>query len=287
MERIVVGIDFSKGALHAFRYALQMAKKTRADIRLVWVDNLSSGEAVFNSPANEIRADAKENVESLIEKYKDHPGIGNLDFRLMKGKVGTELARHAREFKADFIVVGTHGITGFEEYWIGSNANRVVIYASCPVITVRYDYEIPEKVSTIVLPIDSTRETIQKLPHVKHLAEVCNSKVIILGIYTTSLQSMNKKVDKLVHDTEEYMKKYGVVYVKDCIKTDNLARDVIDYAREYLADMIAIMSERESSTSNMLLGEYAHKIVNHSPVPVLNIRSTENFKLELKKYTAG
>ncbi|MGM0565337.1 MAG: universal stress protein [Bacteroidota bacterium] len=280
MERIVVGFDFSKGALHAFRYALQMAKKTGADIRLVWVDNLSSGEAVFNSPANEIRADAKENIESLINKYKDHPGIGNLDFRLMKGKVGNELARHAKEFEADFIVVGTHGITGFEEYWIGSNANRVVIYASCPVITVRYNYEIPEQVSRIVLPIDSTRETIQKLPHVKHMAKICNAEIVILGVYTTSLQSMNKKVDKLVHDTEEYIRKNGISYVKDCIKTDNLAHDVLEYASEHLADMIAIMSERESSTSNMLLGEYAHKIVNHSPVPVLNVRAKEHFKLE-------
>jgi len=280
MKRIVVGIDFSKGALHAFRYALQMAKKTGADIRLVWVDNLSSGEAVFNSPANEIRTDAKENIDSLIKENKNHPGIGNLDFRLMKGKVGNELARHAREFEADYIVVGTHGITGFEEYWIGSNANRVVIYAACPVITVRYNYEIPEHVSRIILPIDSTRETIQKLPHVKHLSQICNSEIIILGIYTTSLQSMNKKVDKLVHDTEEYLIKYGISYLKDCIKTDNMAHDVIEYAREHFADMIAIMSERESSTSNMLLGEYAHKIVNHSPVPVLNVRAKEHFKLE-------
>ncbi|MDZ7777223.1 MAG: universal stress protein [Bacteroidales bacterium] len=280
MNRLVVGIDFSKGALHAFRYALKMAEKTKADIRLVWVDNLSSGEAVFNSPANEIRTDAKQNIEELLEEYKDYKGIGKLDYRLMKGKVGHELSRHAREFGADYIIVGTHGITGFEEYWIGSNANRVVIYAHCPVITVRYDYPITDCFSRFLVPIDSTRETVQKLPHAVHLAGICKAEIWILGVYTTSLQSMNKKVDKLVADAEQYVKNHSLNYNKDCIKSDNIARDVIAYSGQNLADMIAIMTDRESATSNMLLGEYAHKIVNHSTIPVLNVRAQDNFKLE-------
>lgn len=280
MKRLVVGIDFSKGALHAFRYALKMAEKTHADIRLVWVDNLSSGDVMFNSPANEIRADAKQNIEELIEEYKNHPGIGKLEYRLMKGKVGHELSRHARDYGADFIIVGTHGITGFEEYWIGSNANRVVIYAHCPVITVRYDYHITDCVARILMPVDSTRETVQKLPHAVRLASICNSEILLLGLYTTSLQSMNKKVDNLVKDAEEYIRSSGLKYSKDCIKSDNIARDVIAYSKDYGADMIAIMTDRESATSNMLLGEYAHKIVNHSTVPVLNVRAEDNFKLK-------
>jgi nucleotide-binding universal stress UspA family protein len=279
MKRLVVGIDFSKGALHAFRYALKMAAHSKADIRLVWVDNMSSGEVVFNSPANEVRSEAKQNIEELIDQYKDETGIGKLDYRLMKGKVGQELARHARDFEADYVIVGTHGITGFEEYWIGSNANRVVIYAHCPVITVRYDYKIKGCLKRIVMPLDSTRETIQKLPHVSRLASICDAEVAILGLYTTTLQTMNRKVDGIIKEAQEYLQKKKVDYTINTLKTDNIARDVLSFSKEAEADMVAIMSERESATSNMLLGEYAHKIVNHSNIPVLNVRARDDFKL--------
>ncbi|HKK09259.1 MAG TPA: universal stress protein [Bacteroidales bacterium] len=279
MKRLIVGFDFSKGALHAFRYALKMAAHSNADIRLVWVDNRSSGDAVFNSPANEVRSEAKQNIEELIDQHKEEPGIGKLDYRLMKGKVGQELARHARDHQADYVIVGTHGITGFEEYWIGSNANRVVIYAHCPVITVRYDYEITGCLNRIVLPVDSTRETIQKLPPVASLASLCNAEVAILGLYTTTLQTMNRKVDGRINQTKNYLDGKKIDYTLNTIKTDNIARDVIAFSKEAEADLIGIISERESASSNMLLGTYAHKIVNHSIVPVLNVRAKDEFKL--------
>lgn len=61
-----------------------------------------------------------------------------------------------------FIIMGTHGVSGFEEKIIGSNSNCVVVNAPCrPIITIRQKYSptLPKK---IVLPIDMSKDTRKK-----------------------------------------------------------------------------------------------------------------------------
>ena len=62
---------------------------------------------------------------------------GEFNYKIRKGKVHVEIANQAKYSDAMLVIAGTHGVTGFEEFWIGSNAYRIVTYAPCPVITVR------------------------------------------------------------------------------------------------------------------------------------------------------
>jgi len=279
MERLLVGLDFSKGSLHAFEIALEIAKTTGARIRLVWVDNFTSRELAFNKNVRQGRIDAKKNFDELFDQYNDHPMAEKIDYRMLRGKVGPEISRHAKEYGADLLIAGTHGITGFEEYWIGSNANRIVIYSSVPVLTVRYDYDFSNKIKKILVPIDSTATTLQKLPFTANMAEHFNAEIHVLGIYSTTLKSMHKKVDNLVEEAKKYIDKRGLGFKKDCISTENIARDILNYIEKKDIELVSIMTEQETSTSNMLLGKYAHQIVNNSAVPVLSIQPSENFSL--------
>lgn len=279
MERLLVGLDFSKGSIHAFEYALEMAKVTGAQIRLVWVDNFTSRELALNKNVHQGRIDAKKNLDELLEQFKDHPLSGKIDYRLLKGKVGPEISRHAKEYGADVVIAGSHGITGFEEYWIGSNANRIVIYSKVPVLTVRYNSAIKDTISKILIPIDSTPATIQKLPFTVSMAEQFKAEVHILGIYSTALKSMHKKVDNLVNTARDYLENRNINYIKGCIDADNITLDILEYIDKHDIEMVSIMTEQETTTSNMLLGKYAYQIVNNSPVPVLSIKASDNFSL--------
>ena len=279
MERLLVGLDFSKGSIHAFEYALEMAKVTGAQIRLVWVDNFTSRELALNKNVHQGRIDAKKNLDELLEQYEDYPLPGKIDYRLLKGKVGPEISRHAKEYGADVVIAGSHGITGFEEYWIGSNANRIVIYSKVPVLTIRYNSVIKDTISKILIPIDSTPATIQKLPFTVRMAEQFKAEVHLLGIYSTALKSMHKKVDNLVNTARDYLEKRNINYIKGCIDADNITLDILEYIDKHDIEMVSIMTEQETTTSNMLLGKYAYQIVNNSPVPVLSIKASDNFSL--------
>lgn len=57
--------------------------------------------------------------------------------QIRTGVPAESIVEAAREAKAELIVVGTHGRTGFERLVLGSVAERVVREAPCPVLTVK------------------------------------------------------------------------------------------------------------------------------------------------------
>jgi len=273
MKQVLVGIDFSKNSLHALEYAVNFAGQAGAGVTMVWVNNAISQEYIFDALDSEMKKEKKENFEKLILEFKSRLPKGNIDYKLRKGKVHLEMNAAAKAADADIIIAGTHGISGFEEYWIGSNAYRIVTHAPCPVITLRYDFPFSKTIRKIIFPIDNSQETKQKFPVVSEIAALFNAGIHILALYTTSLKSLHKRVDNFVLQTEEALSAKGIPSTTEKLQTDNMVQSTIDVAKAQEADLIAIMTEQENTTANIFLGPYAQQLINHSPIPILSIRS--------------
>jgi len=274
MKQIIVAIDFSKTSLNALAFGIHIANKAGANLQMVWVDNTTSEEVVFEGFAHEERNEKVSLLKELQDANAKKLKKGKLDYKTRKGKVYIEIAQQAKAVNADLIIAGTHGVSGFEEFWIGSNAYRIVTHAPCPVITLRHDFKV-EDVVKIVIPIDSSQETRQKIPVASQIAQMFNSEVHILSLYSTSLKSVQKRVDNYAKQVMDYMKERKVKYFSEIKESDNITRTTIDYAETVGANLIAIMTEQETTTANIFLGPYAQQMVNHSPIPVLSMRSKE------------
>ncbi|HCT72064.1 hypothetical protein SDC9_30768 [bioreactor metagenome] len=283
MKEIVVAIDFSKGSLHALDYAIAFANHVKSNVMMVWVDSHTNQDFAFSAEVNEFREEAIKNMEEIMKSKKGQLKHGKLSYKLRKGKVYQEIANQAKYNDASLIIAGTHGVTGYEEFWIGSNAYRIVSYAPCPVITVRYDFNIgPEGIKSIVLPIDSTLDTRQKVPFTVELAKLFNADIHILALYSTSIKAVQRKVDNYARQVQKYMTDAGINHYIESLQADNITNISIDYARKVNADLIAIMTEQETTASNILLGPYAQQMVNHSPVPVLSIQPKEIYSISTR-----
>lgn len=274
MKNILVAIDFSKGSVHAFRYSLKLAEQLHGNITMLWVDNETGIGSGLSHEDNEYRNEAIKNFNDLIVKYGESFS-GEIQYKLRRGKVYQEVATMARMIEADMIVAGTHGVTGFEQYWIGSNAYRIVSYAPCPVITVRFDYDFDHKITNIVLPVDSTMETKQKVPFACGLAQDLGATMHIIGLHSTTLKSLQRKTTGNVEEVVKYCQKEGVAYVTSEMQAADVTKGLVNYATEHNADVIAIMTEQQRSASGLLLGPQAQQLVNFSPVPVLSIQPRE------------
>lgn len=272
MKSIIVAIDFSKGSIHALKYAIHIANRAGADINMIWVDNTSSSEVVYSQFTNEERLEHKKSFEELKNEYRGQLKNGHLDFLMRKGKVHQEVAKAARQKDADLIIAGTHGVTGYEEYWIGSNAYRIVTYAPCPVITIRNDYTFGEGIHDIIFPIDSSVETKQKLPFTAGLAQMFNARIHVLGLYSTNLKSLQKRIDNNVDHVLNYLKKENITYNEHRERTDNMTRLILKFADEQEADLIAIMTEQESTQANVFLGQTSEQLISHAQTPILSLR---------------
>jgi nucleotide-binding universal stress UspA family protein len=279
MQPIIVAVDFSNTSIHALEYAIPLANRLKSDIVMVWVDKIASSEGIYTDDSNENRNEAKKRFEELIlHNQKNLSKEIKLDYKLKKGKIYHELDGLARTIRAMMIITGAHGISGFEEYWIGSNAFKIVTYSTSPVITVRHDFPVGEDVKRILVPIDSSNETLQKLPFIQKLASEFGSEVHVVATHYSQLKSIQRIADNLADQAVKYLEKFNVKLVRDKIISNNISKDTIDYALKMGADLITIMTEQETP-ANILLGVHAQQMVNQSPVPILSIHPVEHFCL--------
>lgn len=279
MKNILVAIDFSRCSIHALEYAIVLANKIKANITLVWVDNTQTDESVYIRSAEGSRKEIASNFDELIEKYGPNLAHGELSYKIRKGKVHIEVANQAKYSDSMLVVAGTHGVTGFEEFWIGSNAYRIVTYAPCPVITVRTGYKFKPDIAKIVLPIDSTLETRQKVPFAAKIAAYFGAEIHILSLYSTSIKAVRYKVENYSKQVQKYLEEENVKHVVAQREAENITKSTIQYATEMDADVIAIMTEQETTTANLFLGAYAQQMVNHAPIPVLSIHAKEYIRI--------
>ncbi|MFA5419168.1 MAG: universal stress protein [Bacteroidales bacterium] len=278
MKRIVVAVDFSNGSIHALEYAINIANKVKSEIMMIWVDKVSSPESIYAVSKQNYRPEVIKRFTELVDKYQPLCTGGKLGFKLRKGKIYYEIVTTAKTKKAELIVTGSHGVSGFEEYWIGSNANRIVASAGCPVITVRNGFDIKDNLETIVMPIDNSNHTLIKVPFTARIAKIFNATVHIYAIYSTNLKTMRRRVENFAEKAKKYLEKENVNYVMETVQTQSSTKSTIDYAKELNADLISIVTEQDERKETGLIAPCAQQLVNHSPIPVLCVHVADTIQ---------
>lgn len=275
MKNIVAAIDFSKGSIHALEYAINLANKIHSNITMVWVDKTSNNESVYIRDLDDYRMEVKRRFEELIKTYESKYFGGTFDYKLRRGKVYNEIVNQANSKPDSLIVAGSHGVSGYEQYWIGSNANRIVGHSKTPVITVRSDFEIRDAIREIVMPIDYTPETLLKVPYTAELAARFNAEIHLLIMYSTKLKTLARRIDSNAQRAAKYLESQNLSHYSEIKTTDNVTHTLIDYAVKMNADLISIISEKAGDDESGILGPSALQLVNNSPIPVLSMNNSE------------
>lgn len=277
MQPIIVAMDFSNTSIHCIEYAIPLANKVKSNIILVWVDKITAQESLYPDTSNQNRNEAKKRFEELLKEYGKKMAKGlKIEYKLRKGKIYHEIDSLATSTDALMIIAGAHGISGFEELWIGSNAFKIVTNSSVPVITVRNDFEVSGSIRSILVPVDSSPETRQKLPFIAKLAGYFKPEVHIVATHSSHLKSIQRLSEKNSKEAVQFFKDQKIKYIQDSIVSNDITKAVISYAEKINADMVAIMTERETPM-NILMGPQAQQLINRSPIPVLCIHPYEHF----------
>jgi nucleotide-binding universal stress UspA family protein len=143
IRRVLHPTDFSRASTAAFKRAVEMAKGNRAELLLVHVmvpavplmgDGYVSPK-VYEDLEAAAQAAAQKQLRKLVEKARQ--AGARVKGLLLEGVAHERIAQAARSRKADLVVIGTHGRTGFAKLFLGSVASRVLAVSPCPVLTVR------------------------------------------------------------------------------------------------------------------------------------------------------
>jgi len=138
LNHILVPHDFSETSAAAVRYALALARNSRARITFLHVG--SSAQAAFDTEFPIGLEDAREDAirERLLKIVTPQEQVEfNPQFVVRPGNPAAEIVRFAGQHDVDLIVMGTHGRGFVAHVVMGNVAERVVRTAPCPVLTVR------------------------------------------------------------------------------------------------------------------------------------------------------
>lgn len=277
--KIVVGIDFSECSLNALAHAVSLAEKSNLEIVMLWVNKFSE-ECVLNHNCELLVSGAKTLFLELIEKYR--PVLGDrISYVIREGRVYESINELCEEIKPLLVVIGTHGISGFSEKWLGSNAYRMSLMLETPVIIIRNVVDVNKSLTKILLPIDSTVETRQKLPLTAKLAQYFDATVYVLAVHVSTLDDVAAKVKSYINQVAEYLEDKGVKYETDEIYSRDLVKDIIDYAEKIDANLLSIMDEQEDNLK-VFEGSYTLQLVTKSKCPVLITHMKQMFSFSIK-----
>lgn len=290
VKKILIPTDFSETANLALEHAVHLAKIVSAEIYLLHVVstfsfrvNLPESE-IDDSEESKLSVAVSSQLKQMADQIAEKSGVA-VHILIGTGSIKTEVVKKADEIDADLIVLGTHGVSGLKEFFMGSNAFRIVSDASCPVLSVQSTAkELGFK--NLIVPIDNSFHSREKLGISVKIALTYGSTIHVCGLrsHDHDDEDINAKFKMKMKQVEDYLTEKEVPFGSEIIFCSNIANATIDYANQKNGDLIIMMNEQEVNAVGWFLGPFAQQIVNHSTIPVLSIRPSQGVLNNITPY---
>ena len=273
MKRILIPTDFSDHAEYALKVAAQIAKKNNGEIFLLHMlelphqagDSLSSGH---NIP--ELMFFKNKAIETLEEL---------MDADYLKGIEVSEIVTFEKTFEGiinitkkndiDLVVMGSHGASGFQELFIGSNTEKVVRFSDIPVLVVKKEMN-NFNIDKFVFASDFCDEIKKTFEKVIEFADRFGSELHLVIINTPSNFRSTDQLEKILNDfvSNYQLKNYSTHIYND----KSTEKGILNYANKVNADLIGISTHGRKGVSHFFNGSVSEDIVNHAKRPVITFK---------------
>lgn len=263
----MVPTDFTEAAENALKHAIHLAKIFEKKIDLFHV--VSTGR----SASTEEDA-ALSKLKALSEKFSNASGI-KIDYWVRRGNIFDTIGEFAEEINASLVVMGTHGVTGLQHI-VGSKALRVITNADRPFVVVQKKSIRDHGYKNVVLPIDFSKETKQKLVWAVELAKKFNSEFHILVAYESDEYAQKAVKNNLAY-AENYLRERGCKFQVSHAPKGDFTKETIRFSSSVDADLIVIMTNQEKELTHYIIGPYEQNVIaNDAQIPVMTLNPVVN-----------
>ena len=283
IKKILVPVDFTETSEAAASKALELAALLSAEVYLIHVvedagyfgapfNIVPEGQPAISSSLQEMESLVKEKMAVIQNEINNKYGL-MVHINITSGRVDSEIIEYSVKEHIDLTVMGTHGVSGYTEVFLGSNAQRVVTLSEIPVLTLQTATNKGFK--RVLIPIDNSLHSREKVNIAIKIADLFGSDINILGLADSQEK---KEVDKFkikLESVEAILHSHNLKFTSTIEYGENLADVALNYADKNNCDLIVINTGHESRTTGIFMGALAQQIVNHSKTPVLSVRHTQ------------
>lgn len=278
MKKILVPTDFSAQAEHALKLASEIAKKSNAEITILHVVEIP-GQTSFNTMGQVSQADGMDGVfiikmieigKKKLAKLQDHELLQGVNFKteLKAGNTYFNISSIINEYKPDMVIMGTSGSSGLDEILIGSNAEKVVRNATCPVLTLKEEISLSD-INNIAFATSMKNDDKELVAKMKEIAQLSDAKIHLLKVNTpNSFESSTTTYARMT----EYMENNGLEAERHIYNGINEEEGILDFAKENNIDLIVMGTHGRKGLMHLLSGSIAEDVVNHSKRPIMTLK---------------
>jgi len=273
MKTVLVPTDFSNFGNAGVKIASQIAEKAGSQIVLLhnvysmvnWDEIPESERKEF--PEIQSRTVASERrLKDIIER-----DLGsNIDVSTMvtHGITYDEIVAKAGALGAELIVMGSHGNEDPDRLFIGSNLQKVIRFASCPVLATKNGFS-NKKVERIVFPTQFDFDVHRQFAEIIKIAQALGAKICLLYVNTP----FNFRSDPVTkREMAEFCSHYPDREFETAIyNQSDTVTGILEYCAETKTDMIATVTHDRRRTSKYMVG-ITELLVCHGDIPVLSTR---------------
>ena len=277
-SRILIPIGFSDQSMIALGQAFNLAKIKKSEIILLSViENQNMIESLFlDDKTHELQQKVNDKLVEIGKKYAAEYDI-HVETMVAKGRVYEKIIEVAEMVNADLIVMGTNGAPkGVMKKVIGTNAERVVRLAHCPVITIK-GKDHKKGCDNIILPLDLENRTKEKVTLAIEYARYWGATIRVVSVLLKDKQEIKDKLVRNLNQVKKFISDANLECSAELLegeKGKGLVSCILDYEKKFESDLILIMTRQEDVFSNKL-GTVARKIIYQSDIPVMSIKPHE------------
>jgi nucleotide-binding universal stress UspA family protein len=262
--KVLVPHDFSSVANCAVNHAAKIANSFSGEVHLLHVV----------SKTKEVDA-AREKLNIIARDAEEENGV-NFKVIVRIGNIFEDIGDVASEIGAGFIVMGTHGARGMQKI-MGSHALKVISHSKVPFVVVQnQDPKQTETYDDIVVPIDYSEVTKQKLTVAANIAKHFDSKIHLFYDLETD-DFLKKKLDRELSFAKNYFLERKISYTLNQAEVKGqFKKQLVIFAAKIDADLIAIVNTQEGALLPDFFGSEEQVVIaNEAEIPVIITNPTQ------------
>jgi nucleotide-binding universal stress UspA family protein len=273
MKKILVPTDFSKSAEYALKVAAQIAKKNNGEIILIHMLELptSGNDAVSSShdiPELMLFKNAALNKLDEIMNSAFLKGL-NVSKVIQFEMAFDGILKSGKAHNADLIVMGSHGASGFQEMFIGSNTEKVVRNSSVPVLVIKKE-DGNFNADSFVFASDFSDEIKEPFKKVVEFANNFNSHLHLLMINTPNSFKSTHVAQEIMDD---FISGFKINNYSTHIYNDvNVEKGILHFAKSIKADLIGMSTHGRKGIAHFFNGSISEDLVNHAKRAVVTFK---------------
>lgn len=275
MKKILVPTDFSEQAERALKVAAQLAKKNQSTIYLLHMLELPME---LSDPAKKgggmpesiffMKLANKRFKEVMSQPYlKGIKVIETVQFQ----QTFEGINQAAKKFKADLIVMGSHGASGFKEMFIGSNTEKVVRTSSVPVLVIKREHE-KFAVKNFVFATDFTAEAKKPFLEAVKFVKKVGAKMHLVYVNTTNSFLTTMQAEEMMANFIAETKPRLAGLQTNLYNDISVETGILNFSQSVNADLIGMGTHGRKGLAHFFNGSISEDLVNHAKRPVITFK---------------